>query len=111
MPNWLDNYFTTLREAPVWLWAVTIVLVLVVWFIPTFIALFRNRGWLRPIALLNVPGGLSWIVWTALIVWAASGKGPPPDLATNARKGWPWIAVGGVVIIAAIGWSIASEGA
>lgn len=111
MPSWLTDYFENLREAPVWLWAVTIILVLVVWFIPSLIAIFRNRAFLRPIALLNVPGGLSWIVWTALIVWAASGKGPPPDIAANARKAWLWFGVGGAVVVAAIGWSIFSGGA
>jgi len=106
MREWIIAYFEPLRDAPLWLWAVTIALVLIIWFVPAIIAIFRNRQWLRPIALLNIPAGMSWIVWTALIVWAASGKGPPPDIANNARKAWIWVGIGAVVLIAAIAWFI-----
>lgn len=104
MREWLTAYFEPMREAPPWLWAVVIILTLLVWFVPTLIATVRNRAWLKPIALVNIPAGLSWIVWTALIVWAASGKGPPPDIATNARKAWLWMGIGVAVLAAAIIW-------
>ncbi|WGL15707.1 superinfection immunity protein [Microbulbifer bruguierae] len=38
------------------------------------IAVFFNRNHLGKIFLANVPAGLSWIAWVALLVWAATGK-------------------------------------
>lgn len=104
MRDWLIAYFEPMREAPPWLWAVVIVFTLLVWFVPALIATVRNRAWLGPIALLNIPAGLSWIVWTALIVWAASGKGPPPDIASNAQRAWLWMGIALAVLVAAIAW-------
>ncbi|RXJ71356.1 hypothetical protein CS022_21255 [Veronia nyctiphanis] len=53
---------------------VVIVLTIVVWFVPTIIAIFCNRKHLGKIFIANVPAGLSWIAWSALIIWAATGK-------------------------------------
>lgn len=104
-PRWED-----LQKTPPWLVAALVLFTLAVWFVPTIIAVFRNRAHLKPIALLNVPGGLSWIVWTALIVWAVSGKGPPANLKTNARQGGLWIGTGVLVLAAALIWYFATRG-
>jgi hypothetical protein len=98
--DWLSG----MEEAPPIAWAATIAAVAVIWFVPTIIAVFRNRAHLRPIAALNVPGGLSWIVWTALIVWAASGKGPPANLTTDARQRWLWAGAGALILVLAVCW-------
>lgn len=45
-----------------------------VWFLPSLLAIFFNRGNLGKIAIANVPAGLSWIAWVALLVWASTGK-------------------------------------
>ncbi|QKX18921.1 superinfection immunity protein [Microbulbifer sp. YPW1] len=45
-----------------------------VWFLPSVIAVFFNRAHLGKIFLANVPAGLSWIAWVALLVWASTGK-------------------------------------
>lgn len=110
MADGLTNYFEGMAAAPLWLWAIIIAIVLVIWFVPTFIAVFRNRPFLGAIALLNVPGGLSWIVWTALIVWAASGRGPPANLKTNAGQSALWIGLGALVLAAALIWYFATRG-
>lgn len=49
-------------------------LVVVVWFLPTLIAVVFNRQHLGKIAILNIPAGISWIAWGALCIWAATGK-------------------------------------
>ena len=104
-PSWED-----LGKMPLWFLAAVIAFTIIVWFVPTIIAIFRNRAYLRPIALLNVPGGLSWIVWTALIVWAVSGKGPPANLKTNVRASALWIGLGLLILAAALVWYFATRG-
>lgn len=47
---------------------------LVVWFLPSLLALVLNRQHAGKIALLNIPAGFSWIAWLALLVWAVTGK-------------------------------------
>ena len=47
---------------------------LTVWFLPSLLALLLNRQHAGKIALLNIPAGLSLIVWGALCVWAVTGK-------------------------------------
>ncbi|GAB2512552.1 superinfection immunity protein [Microbulbifer agarilyticus] len=41
---------------------------------PSLLAIFFNRKHLGKIFLANVPAGLSWIAWVALLVWAVTGK-------------------------------------
>ncbi len=57
---------------------------LTVWFLPSVLALVFNRQHVGKIALLNIPAGLSWIAWLALLVWAVTGK-LSNKLATKAR--------------------------
>lgn len=47
---------------------------LVVYFLPAILAVFFNRRHLTKIFLANIPAGLSWIAWVALIIWAITGK-------------------------------------
>ncbi|MGI5309526.1 superinfection immunity protein [Rheinheimera sp. WS51] len=55
-------------------WIGFIPLLLVIYFIPTIIASFRNRANIGKIFIANIPAGFSWIAWFALIVWAFTGK-------------------------------------
>ncbi len=57
---------------------------LTAWFLPSVLALVFNRQHVGKIALLNIPAGLSWIAWLALLVWAVTGK-LSNKLATKAR--------------------------
>ena len=59
-------------------------LFLVVWFLPSLLALAFNRQHAGKIALLNIPAGFSWIAWVALLVWAVTGK-LGDKLAAKAR--------------------------
>ncbi|USD21346.1 superinfection immunity protein [Microbulbifer variabilis] len=45
-----------------------------VWFLPAIVAFFLNRKHFRKILAANVPAGLSWIAWVALLAWAVTGK-------------------------------------
>ncbi|NRA61025.1 MAG: superinfection immunity protein [Psychrobium sp.] len=56
---------------------VTIPILLVIYFLPSIIAIFKNPKQLKLIVIANVPGGLSWIAWIALMGWAISGKAVP----------------------------------
>ncbi|MCW8108969.1 superinfection immunity protein [Alteromonas ponticola] len=47
---------------------------LMVYFLPTLLAVFFNRRHLVKIAVFNLPAGFSVIAWGALIVWAVTGK-------------------------------------
>ncbi len=51
-----------------------IALFLLVWFLPSLLALLFNRQHAGKIAMLNIPAGLSWIAWGALCVWAVTGQ-------------------------------------
>ncbi|MFD1217074.1 MULTISPECIES: superinfection immunity protein [Microbulbifer] len=51
-----------------------VVLFFAIWFLPSLLAIFFNRGHLGKIFLANIPAGLSWIAWVALLVWASTGK-------------------------------------
>ncbi|MCA0893163.1 superinfection immunity protein [Microbulbifer agarilyticus] len=54
--------------------AIFVVFFFAVWFLPSLLAIFFNRKHLGKIFLANVPAGLSWIAWVALLVWAVTGK-------------------------------------
>ncbi|WNZ56188.1 superinfection immunity protein [Microbulbifer sp. MKSA007] len=47
---------------------------LVFWFLPALIAFFLNRKHFGKILVANVPAGLSWLAWFALLAWAVTGK-------------------------------------
>ena len=49
-------------------------LFLAFWFLPSMLAAIFNRRHLGKIALLNIPAGMSWIAWFALLAWAVTGK-------------------------------------
>lgn len=68
--EWLHVYQQS--SAGFLLWFVP--LFLVIYFIPSLIALFFNRKHLGKIVLANIPAGLSVIAWCALIGIAFSGN-------------------------------------
>jgi uncharacterized membrane protein len=74
----LKQFFDTFMQA--WLQADLVFLVVfgllfvIVWFLPSLLALLFNRQHVAKIALLNIPAGFSWIAWVALVVWAVTGK-------------------------------------
>ncbi len=65
-------------------WVGFIPALLAIYFLPSIIASFRNRRHLATIFLANIPAGLSWIAWLALLAWAISGKQKKPAEQTEA---------------------------
>ena len=53
-------------------YAIIIAAVLVLWFLPTIVALFRNRKYLKLIFTLNIPLGLTITPWVILLAFAAT---------------------------------------
>ncbi len=49
-------------------------LVVAVWFLPVGLALLFNRKQAKLIAIACVPAGLSVVAWSAVLVWAVTGK-------------------------------------
>lgn len=73
----LSTVFEHFEQAPIAVWLWVIPFTLVVWFIPSILALFFNRRHLKLIVLANIPAGFSFIAWGACIVWALTGKMRP----------------------------------
>lgn len=46
------------------------------YFVPSFVALFRNHTSSAGIMILNLFLGWTFIFWVGALVWAASGKHP-----------------------------------
>ncbi|MBE0362831.1 hypothetical protein PULV_a0411 [Pseudoalteromonas ulvae UL12] len=55
-------------------YAIVVPLMLAIYFIPTILAFFFNRKYIKIIAAVNVPAGLSMIAWGGLIVVAVTGS-------------------------------------
>lgn len=69
----LSALFQQLEQAPIAVWLWVIPFTLLVWFIPSILALFFNRKQVKLILLANIPAGFSFIAWGACIVWAVTG--------------------------------------
>ena len=67
----LLNYFDQLSSIQIILFGG---LILLLWFLPVIIALFFNPKHAKYIAIACVPAGFSIIAWSALMVWAFTGK-------------------------------------
>jgi len=74
MNDFLNNYLVVVEQSSALQLVVFAVFFLLVYFLPTLLAIFFNRQHLAKIALLNVPAGFSLIVWGGLILWACTGK-------------------------------------
>lgn len=81
--EFFDKFINTLSETTATELMVIIPVTLVIYFVPTIIAIFRNRSQLKLVAIANIPAGLSWIAWVALIGWAVSGKALPKSKANK----------------------------
>ncbi len=72
--EFLTRFYHNAVSASLGFWLVLIPLVILIWFVPTFLALVFNRKHLKLIFLANIPAGFSFIAWGACIAWAVSGK-------------------------------------
>ena len=57
-----------------------------VWFLPVILALFFNRKQVKLIAIACVPAGLSVIAWSAVLMWAVTGKAVEKYLPQKIRQ-------------------------
>lgn len=60
-------------------------LLIFVWFLPVLVAFIFNRNQVKLIALACIPAGLSVIAWSALLVWAFTGKAVEKYLPEKIR--------------------------
>ncbi len=72
--EFLHQIYQQLATASLGAWLVVIPLTFIIWFIPTLLALFFNRKYLKQIFIVNIPAGFSFVAWGACIAWAVSGK-------------------------------------
>lgn len=49
-------------------------LFVLIWFLPTILALFYNPQQRKMILIINVFAIASWILWGALLIWATTGN-------------------------------------
>lgn len=54
--------------------ALIIAITLLIWFAPAIVAVFLNPKHAKLIAIACIPAGLSLIAWSAVMVWAVTGK-------------------------------------
>ncbi|RYV03841.1 hypothetical protein SOPP22_02185 [Shewanella sp. OPT22] len=54
--------------------AAVAVVTIFLWFLPALLALFFNRKHFKLILIACIPAGLSVIAWSALMLWATTGK-------------------------------------
>ncbi|MEM1080749.1 MAG: superinfection immunity protein [Pseudomonadota bacterium] len=85
----MTEFLANFQHASVLQWALVLALVLVVWFLPVLVALLFNRGQAKLIAVACVPAGFSLIAWTAVLVWAFTGKAIEKHLPEKVRAKLP----------------------
>lgn len=49
------------------------------YFLPAILAFVLNRKHKMQILIANVPAGVSWIMWFAILAWAFTGKDKPTE--------------------------------
>lgn len=70
----MENILNTLSQASGLYMVLIGVAVLVLWFLPAFLALFFNPKHFKLILLACIPAGLSIIAWSGVLIWATTGK-------------------------------------
>ncbi|WP_298442019.1 superinfection immunity protein [uncultured Ferrimonas sp.] len=48
--------------------------ILLLYFLPSIVAFLLNRNHKMKILAANVPAGISWVMWFAVMAWAITGK-------------------------------------
>jgi len=74
MREWLSEYQAVWHQADAGFLMIFGLFFLILYFLPTLLAIFFNPSHLSKIAVLNIPAGFSLIAWAALLVWACTGK-------------------------------------
>lgn len=74
MTEFINNFSQAWQDSSVGALILFGLFFLLVYFLPSLLAVFFNRRNLLTIAVLNIPAGFSLIAWGALVVWACTGK-------------------------------------
>ncbi len=83
----LDPKLTSMLEnASVSLLVTIVVVTVLLYFIPSVVALMRRHAYLKQVLVLNVILGWSTIGWVALLVWAFVGGEIPDKLKRWLKK-------------------------
>ncbi len=77
LQTYIDQYQTAIAEMSVWKMIFITTLIVVITFLPTAIAFFRNPGNIKKIFVANLGALLSGTVWFAALIWAVSGRDNP----------------------------------
>ncbi len=70
----MNEFLAQFENASALQWALVIVIMVFVWFLPVLLAMVFNRRQVKLIAITCVPAGLSLFAWSAVMVWAVTGK-------------------------------------
>lgn len=70
----MNEFLAHFENASAVQWALVMVLMAFVWFLPALLAMVFNRRQVKLIAIACVPAGLSVFAWSALLVWSVTGK-------------------------------------
>ena len=69
-----DFYVSLIESMNPFFAAIFLISWISIWFLPSILAIFFNRSNVGKIFMANIPAGLSWVVWSALIFWAFTGR-------------------------------------
>lgn len=70
----MESFLSYFEQLNTWQFGILALVVIALWFLPVVIALFFNPKHVKYIAIACVPAGFSVIAWSALLVWAFTGK-------------------------------------
>ena len=83
--NEMTEFLAAFEQASAFQWALVIAMVLFVWFLPVAVAAIFNRGQAKLIAIACVPAGFSLVAWSAVLVWAFTGRAVEKHLPEKIR--------------------------
>ncbi len=86
LPTFDPKLTAMLENAGTGLLVTVVVVTLLIYFVPSFIALVRRHTYLKQVLVLNVVLGWSTIGWVALLVWAFAGGEIPDKLKRWLKK-------------------------
>ena len=81
----MTDFLTQLQDVSALQFALLGALVLMVWFLPVGLALIFNRKHVKLIALACIPAGFSIIAWSAILLWAVTGKAVKKYLPSKVK--------------------------
>ncbi len=81
----MTEFLAAFENATALQWAMVLAIVLVIWFLPVAVAAIFNRKQAKLIAIACVPAGFSLIAWSAVLIWAFTGRAIEKYLPEKVR--------------------------